>query len=85
MGSRLRGNDGWERGDGKARAGGADKQTITSGIFSTAQSLGIRVIAEGVEDTEDFEILADIGVRYFQGYLFAKPAIEKLPTPAFPN
>ncbi len=66
-------------------ASDADKQTITSGIFSTAQSLGIRVIAEGVEDTEDFEILADIGVRYFQGYLFAKPAIEKLPTPAFPN
>ena len=62
----------------------ADKATITEGIISTAQSLGISIIAEGVENTEDFEVLADIGVRYFQGYLFAKPEIEKLPTPVFP-
>jgi len=31
------------------------------------------VIAEGVETTGELAALCDLGVRYFQGFLFARP------------
>jgi EAL and modified HD-GYP domain-containing signal transduction protein len=39
------------------------------------QSRGIRVLAEKVETNEEFELLADLGCDYFQGYFFAKPKV----------
>jgi diguanylate cyclase (GGDEF)-like protein/PAS domain S-box-containing protein len=46
---------------------------IVKAIISLAHSLGLKVIAEGIEKEEQAAILADLGCEYGQGYLFAKP------------
>jgi EAL domain-containing protein (putative c-di-GMP-specific phosphodiesterase class I) len=52
---------------------------ITKGIIALCQDLGITVIAEGVETVDEAVALRELGVKLFQGYLFAKPALEALP------
>ena len=37
------------------------------------ERLGRRVLAEGVETVEEETVLRRLGIRYVQGYLFAKP------------
>lgn len=53
---------------------------ILRAIIGLCERLHISVIAEGIETVCEAATLRDLGVRLFQGYLFAKPAIEKLPT-----
>lgn len=60
------------------------RQSIVAGIMQIARDLDIRVLAEGVETEAEFIVLRAAGVRLFQGYWFAKPAFERLPTLA-PN
>ena len=50
------------------------------GIISICKKLDIRVIAEGIETIEECLKLADEGVTLFQGFLFACPGFESLPT-----
>jgi len=59
------------------------KRIIAQGVVSTAQALGIDSIAEGIETATDLKVLQALGVHYFQGYLFAKPAVETLPAPDY--
>lgn len=54
------------------------KQIIVSGIVTTFQRLGSKVIAEGVETREELETLKSLGIELFQGYFIGKPAFEKL-------
>lgn len=42
-------------------------------IMDLARSMGLRVVAEGVETGEQLERLREIGCDYVQGYYFAKP------------
>jgi diguanylate cyclase (GGDEF)-like protein len=42
-------------------------------VLSLGQTLGKRVIAEGVETREQLEILRNLGCEYVQGYLISKP------------
>ncbi|WP_019902989.1 EAL domain-containing protein [Methylobacterium sp. 77] len=56
------------------------RQIITAGIVSIARKLGIEVIAEGIETPAEFAILRDLGVTLFQGYYFARPQLEALPS-----
>jgi EAL domain-containing protein (putative c-di-GMP-specific phosphodiesterase class I) len=37
------------------------------------QTLGLEVIAEGVETAEQREFLRGMGCRLYQGYLFSRP------------
>jgi EAL domain-containing protein (putative c-di-GMP-specific phosphodiesterase class I) len=46
---------------------------IVKTILQLARSLGMSVIAEGVELEGQCKVLADMGCREFQGYLFGKP------------
>lgn len=42
-----------------------------------AKSMGIEVIAEGVETHEQRQFLIDNGCTKFQGYLFSKPVASE--------
>ena len=57
--------------------------SIVSAIISMAHSLGLTVVAEGVETTEQLSLLQEKKCEYVQGFLFSKPitefeAVEKL-------
>jgi EAL domain-containing protein (putative c-di-GMP-specific phosphodiesterase class I) len=53
---------------------------ITRAIIGLCKALHISVIAEGVETVPEAVALRESGVRLFQGFLFAQPAVERLPT-----
>jgi EAL domain-containing protein (putative c-di-GMP-specific phosphodiesterase class I) len=55
------------------------RNKIAGAIIGLCSSLNITVIAEGIETLEEAVALRSLGVRFFQGYLFARPAIEQLP------
>ena len=57
--------------------------SIVKGFVGTCCELGIRVVAEGVESSEEVHALQAMGVGLFQGFLFARPAIAKLPAVAW--
>jgi diguanylate cyclase (GGDEF)-like protein len=50
-----------------------DDTTIVKTILAMAHSLNLRVIAEGVETREQYDLLAELGCAEGQGYLFARP------------
>lgn len=60
------------------------RRAIVQGILGVCQVLSIDVIAEGVETEAEYQTLRALGVHYFQGYLFAKPAFECLPEVTWP-
>ena len=55
------------------------RRMIVGGVVRMCESLGVKVIAEGIETAGELEALREIGVRYIQGFYFAKPAFEHLP------
>lgn len=59
--------------------GDADDMLITAGIIGLAHSLGIRVVAEGVETSAQLSFLHAQHCDAMQGYYFSKP----LPAKAF--
>ncbi len=50
-----------------------DDHTIASAIVNLGNSLGLNVIAEGIEYQEQNEKLMELGCQLAQGYLFGKP------------
>jgi predicted signal transduction protein with EAL and GGDEF domain/CheY-like chemotaxis protein len=46
---------------------------VVSAIIALARSLGLRVIAEGVENLRQMEVLHRLGCGVMQGFLFSKP------------
>jgi diguanylate cyclase (GGDEF)-like protein len=55
---------------------------LVRAMIHMAHSLGLKVIAEGIEDQEQFEALKSLNCQYGQGYLLCKPispqAMEKI-------
>jgi len=47
-------------------------QYVITAILTLAKSMDIELIVEGIETKQQFEILKELGVKYFQGYYFAK-------------
>ena len=56
---------------------GATKDTTARAILESsinlAKNLGLSIVAEGVEDQEDWDLVAALGVDIVQGYFIAKP------------
>jgi EAL domain-containing protein (putative c-di-GMP-specific phosphodiesterase class I) len=48
-------------------------RNIVAMIVSLAHTLGLKVIAEGVEDREQVRLLKDLGCDQIQGYLVSRP------------
>ncbi len=46
---------------------------VARAIVDLGRTLGLEVIAEGIEQVDQARWLADLGCRYGQGYLFARP------------
>ncbi len=46
---------------------------IVRTIIELARVLGMDVVAEGIETREQYRLLREMGCRYGQGYLFARP------------
>ncbi|HTH94649.1 MAG TPA: EAL domain-containing protein [Rhodocyclaceae bacterium] len=47
--------------------------SIAAAVVSLARSLGLKVVAEGVENKAQYAHLINLGCTEFQGYLFSKP------------
>jgi EAL domain-containing protein (putative c-di-GMP-specific phosphodiesterase class I) len=50
-----------------------DDAAIASAIIAMAISLGLRVVAEGVEKKEQIEMLVAMGCTQVQGYYYGRP------------
>src|ERR1700730_18754595 len=64
-----------------ARAG-TDAVTIITSTIELAHSMGLRVVAEGVEEPEAWNLLRRLGCDYAQGYLISRP-LPAADVPAF--
>ncbi|GAQ95570.1 c-di-GMP-specific phosphodiesterase class I [Thermodesulfovibrio aggregans] len=54
------------------------KQSICRALVDIAKENDIKTIAEGIETKEEFIFLRDLGIDYFQGFYFSKPAPEPI-------
>jgi EAL domain-containing protein (putative c-di-GMP-specific phosphodiesterase class I) len=61
------------------------RRLIVEGVVRIAESLGVVVIAEGIETVAEYDTLAKMGVRYIQGYLLARPGFRCLPPIRLPD
>ncbi|TPG12149.1 EAL domain-containing protein [Sphingomonas oligophenolica] len=61
------------------------RRLIVQGVVRMAESLGIAVIAEGIETVAEYDAVLATGVRCIQGYLLARPGFRTLPTFTLPG
>ncbi|MEJ2213870.1 MAG: EAL domain-containing protein [Gammaproteobacteria bacterium] len=54
------------------------RKAIIKGVVTMCHELNIGIIAEGIENTSERDCLLDLGIYLQQGFLFAKPAFQKL-------
>jgi EAL domain-containing protein (putative c-di-GMP-specific phosphodiesterase class I) len=55
---------------------GLDRTTnrqIVTAVLDLARELGVRVVAEGIEQPEQEATLVELGCQYAQGYLYSRP------------
>jgi EAL domain-containing protein (putative c-di-GMP-specific phosphodiesterase class I) len=55
------------------------RQAIVRAVVQMCAELDTLVIAEGIETASEAATLCDLGVRYHQGYWYARPALGRLP------
>ncbi len=51
-------------------------KAIVNAVIEMAHSMGIKIIAEGIETKDAFEAMKALGVDYIQGFYFSKPLPE---------
>jgi EAL domain-containing protein (putative c-di-GMP-specific phosphodiesterase class I) len=54
------------------------KQFIVEQTIAQCELQGTKVLAEGIETKAELDYLASVGIRFMQGYYFAKPQLEYL-------
>nr|MCR5101415.1 EAL domain-containing protein [Butyrivibrio sp.] len=54
-------------------------KTIMESIIAMVKKLNLKIVAEGVENADQFKTMEDLGIDYIQGFYFSKP----LPTNTF--
>lgn len=57
--------------------------SLVKGVISLCDSLGLATTAEGIEDPQVADLLAQWGCKYGQGYLLGRPAAELAMTPTW--
>lgn len=57
----------------------ARRRAIVRSMVGMCQELDTLLIAEGIETAAEAAVLNDLGVRYHQGYWYARPELERLP------
>ena len=55
------------------------RQAIVKAVVQMCADLETLLIAEGIETAEEAATLRRLGVRYHQGFWYARPALERLP------
>lgn len=60
------------------------RQAIARAVALLCEELGINLVVEGVETIPEYRWFHQLGVRLFQGFLFAKPMFEGRPLARFP-
>jgi diguanylate cyclase (GGDEF)-like protein/PAS domain S-box-containing protein len=58
-----------------------DDDAMVAGIVNLAHTLGLKVVAEGVEKESQRQTLTDLGCDFAQGYLFSQPLPAEALTP----
>lgn len=54
--------------------GGENQESaVIDAVVAISERLGLRLVAEGIEETEQYDILRRLGCHYGQGYLMARP------------
>ncbi len=56
---------------------------IVAAIVALASTVGMEVVAEGVETAAQARVLADLGVEHLQGFLFTRPGSADAVAPIF--
>ena len=59
------------------------RRALVKAIVTACAELQVVVLGEGVETEGEAETLRELGVTLQQGYLYAHPAFEALPTPTY--
>lgn len=59
----------------------SDRQTVFRNIVESCHSMGIQIVAEGVETSEQLRTVASLGADYVQGYYISRPAPQLKPIP----
>ncbi|GGC83905.1 diguanylate phosphodiesterase [Tersicoccus solisilvae] len=55
------------------------RQAVARALVGLCADLDTVLIAEGIETLEEGRALRDLGIRYHQGFLYARPGFESLP------
>jgi EAL domain-containing protein (putative c-di-GMP-specific phosphodiesterase class I) len=55
------------------------RRAIVGGVVRMCEELDTLVIAEGIETAAEAATLRELGVRYHQGYFYARPGLRHLP------
>lgn len=54
-------------------------RAIVGAMVTLCRRLGTEVVAEGVETVAEYRALRECGIRLMQGFLLARPAVDRLP------
>ena len=57
----------------------ARRRAIVRAVVAMCRELDTLLIAEGIETAAEAATLRDLGVRYHQGFWYARPGLERLP------